>query len=54
MQAFESCELEKVPIAKVPVRKVRGRGSAEQFVLLASTSLIYLLMLAWLVAGQVR
>ena len=47
MRAFEPCELEKVPIAKVPVRKVRGRGSAEQFVLLTSISLIYLVMLAW-------
>jgi hypothetical protein len=54
MQAFEPCELEKVPIAKVPVRKVRGRGSAEQFVLLASVSLIYLVMLAWSIASAGR
>ena len=54
MQAFEPCELEKVPLAKIPVRKLRGRGSAEQFVLLTSISLIYLVMLAWLIASAGR
>jgi len=54
MQAFESCELEKVPIAEFPVRKLRGRRSAEQFVLLTSISLIYLVMLAWLIASHGR
>ena len=54
MQAFEPGELEKVPIAKVSVRKVGERASAEQFVLLTSISLIYLVMLAWLIASAGR
>jgi hypothetical protein len=63
MQAFELCELQKVQIAKVPVRKVavqeyrqdHGRGSAEHFVLVTFTILLYLIMLAWwLIAGVGR
>lgn len=63
MQAFEPCELDKVEIAKVPARKVqaheygegRGRGSAEQYVLLTFVSLLYLIMLVWwLIAGVGR
>ena len=52
MQAFEPCELEKVSIANVPVRrKNRGHDSVEQFVLVTCISLIYLIMLVWLIAG---
>jgi hypothetical protein len=54
LQAFEPCELEKLVIAKVPTRKLRGRGAAEQFVLLTSISLIYLVMFAWLIASAGR
>src|SRR6476660_6324384 len=62
MQAFEPCELDKVPIAKVPVQKVhvheyredRGRGSAEQFTLVMSVCLIWLIMLVWFVASAGR
>jgi hypothetical protein len=62
MQAFEPCELEKVFIAKHPVRKVharehrqdRGFSSEKQFVLVTSM-VICLLTLALVViafAGQ--
>ena len=54
MQAVEPYELEKVPIAKVPVRKVRGRGSVEQYVLVTIFGSLYLVMLAWLIASAGR
>lgn len=54
MRAFEPCQLEKLPIAKAPARRARDGASAEQFVLLTSISLIYLVMLAWLIASAGR
>ena len=61
MRAFEPCELEKVLITSVPVRKVRlherkrnGLG-AEQFALVTVVSLIYLVMLVLdVIAGAGR
>ena len=52
MQAFEPCELDKVPIGKAPMRKVqshedrqdRGLGSAERFILVMSVCLIWLIV----------
>jgi hypothetical protein len=62
MQALEPCELDKVPIGKVPMRKVqsheyrqdRGLGSAERFILVMSVCLIWLIMLVWFVASAGR
>jgi hypothetical protein len=63
MRAFEPCELEKVDIAKLSVRKVqasgyteqRRRGSVEQYVLVTIVSLLYLSMLVWwVIAGGGR
>jgi hypothetical protein len=54
MQAFEPCELEKVAIGKVRARKVGGCTSAKQLVLVTFIGLIYLVMLAWLIAGGGR
>ena len=62
MQAFEPCELEKVPIPNVPLRKVqvyeyrqdRELGSAERFTWVMSICLIWLVMLVWLVASALR
>jgi hypothetical protein len=61
MQAFEPSELEKVPIAKVPVHKVRvceyrpdrGLGSAERFTFVTSISLICLIVLVLVVIATV-
>jgi hypothetical protein len=60
MQAFEPCELEKVSIAKVPVRKVQvresrqdRRGSAGRFAFVKTLSLICLIMLVLVVIATV-
>ena len=63
MRAFEPSELEKVDIAKLPIRKVqahkpreeRQRGLVEQYILVTIVSLLYLSLLIWgLMAGGGR
>jgi hypothetical protein len=59
MQAFDPCELKKVPLAEVPVRNVldgqyHSRGFVEEFVLVMSISVIGLIMLAWFIARAGR